>query len=106
MIYRAEPWGLIDQELAVHGLKRATPHFQVALKAVANSDMIACVPEGLAKEFSCSLGLAIRPLPIALPKFVTRMLWARLWQEDPAHAWLRSQVRLVLGTRPIGARQH
>jgi DNA-binding transcriptional LysR family regulator len=104
VIYRAEPWGQIDQELAVHGLKRrlrlATPHFQVALKAVANSDMIACVPEGLAKEFSRSLGLAIRPLPIDLPKIVTRMLWARLWQEDPAHAWLRRQVRSVLSAKP------
>lgn len=104
VIYRAEPWGLIDQELAVHGLKRrlrlATPHFLVALKAVANSDMIACVPEALASEFSQSLGLAVRPLPVALPKFVTRMLWAKLWQEDPAHAWLRSQVRSVLAARP------
>lgn len=104
VIYRTEPWGLIDQELAVHGLKRrlrlATPHFQVALKAVANSDMIACVPERLAREFSRWLGLAIRPLPIALPKFVTRMLWARLRQQDPAHAWLRSQVCSVLAAKP------
>jgi DNA-binding transcriptional LysR family regulator len=104
VIYRAEPWGLIDQELAVHGLKRrlrlATPHFHMALQAVANSDMIACVPEGLARQFSQSFGLAVRPLPVALPKFVTRMLWARLWQEDPAHVWLRSQVRLVPATRP------
>lgn len=101
IIYRAEPWGLIDQELAVYGLKRrlrlATPHFLVALKAVANSDMIACVPEALAREFAQPMGLDVRPVPIAIPKFVTRMLWDKRWQEDPANCWLREQVRAVLG---------
>lgn len=97
VIYRPEPWGIIDQELALHGLKRrlrlATPHFLTALKAVAESDLIACVPEGLAREFEHGMGLAIRPLPIALPGFVTRMVWARQWQNDPGHVWLRRQIR-------------
>ncbi len=97
VIYRAEPWGIVDQELASHGLRRrlrlATPHFLTALKAVAESDLIACVPAGLAQEFQRAMGLTIRPLPIRLPRFVTRMLWAHQWQHDPAHVWLRQQIR-------------
>ncbi|MDP8981394.1 MAG: LysR family transcriptional regulator [Acidobacteriota bacterium] len=97
VIYRAEPWGIIDQELASHGLRRrlrlATPHFLTALKAVAESDLIACVPEGLAREFEESMGLVIRAVPVSLPRFVTRMLWARQWQEDAAHVWLRGKIR-------------
>jgi DNA-binding transcriptional LysR family regulator len=107
VIYRSEPWGLIDQELAAHGLKRrlrlATPHFQTALKTVATSDMLACVPQSLAIEFARSLNLVIRPLPIALPNLVTRMLWARPWQDDPAHTWLRSQVRSAWQLTPPSA---
>jgi DNA-binding transcriptional LysR family regulator len=97
VIYRPEPWGIVDQELASHGLRRrlrlATPHFLTALKAVAESDLIACVPAGLAREFEHSMRLAIRPLPLPLPRFVTRMLWARQWQNDPAHVWLRGKIR-------------
>ncbi|MBV9035665.1 MAG: LysR family transcriptional regulator [Acidobacteriaceae bacterium] len=97
VIYRPEPWGLVDQELARLGLKRrlrlATPHFLTALKAVAESDLIACVPEGLAREFAPGMRLALQRLPIALPAFVTRMLWARHWQQDPGHSWLREQMR-------------
>ncbi len=97
IIYRSEPWGLIDQELASLGLKRrlrlATPHFLTALKAASESNLIACVPEGLAREFEQSLKLTVRALPISLPPFVTRMLWAKRWHEDPASAWLRDQIR-------------
>jgi DNA-binding transcriptional LysR family regulator len=97
IIYRPEPWGIIDQELASQGLKRrlrlATPHFLTAVKAVAESNLIACVPDKLAREFEHAFSLVIRPLPVSLPKFVTRMLWARQWQDDPAHVWLRRQIR-------------
>jgi DNA-binding transcriptional LysR family regulator len=97
IIYRPDTWGLVDQQLASLGLKRrlrlATPHFLTALKAAAESDLIACVPEGLAREFEQSLNLTIRALPISLPAFVTRMLWASQWHRDPAHVWLRDQIR-------------
>lgn len=103
IIYRAEPWGMIDQELASRGLKRrlrlATPHFLTALKAVAESDLIACVPAGLAREFKRAHDLVIRPVPFSLPKFVTRMLWARRWQDDPGHVWLRQQIRKAAASK-------
>jgi DNA-binding transcriptional LysR family regulator len=103
VIYRPEPWGIIDQELASHGLRRrlrlASPHFFTVLKAVAESDLIACVPAGLAREFEHSMGLAVRALPLSLPRFVTRILWARQWQNDPAQVWLRRRIRDAAGVK-------
>ncbi len=100
VIYRQEPWGVVDQGMAALGLKRrlrlATPHFLTAVKAVAESDLIACVPEGLARAFERPFNLSVRRSPILFPAFVTRMLWARHWHEDPAHIWLREKIRQVL----------
>jgi DNA-binding transcriptional LysR family regulator len=100
VIYRQEPWGVVDQAMAALGLKRrlrlATPHFLTALKAVAESDLIACVPEGSARAFERSLKLRVRRSPILFPAFVTRMLWARHSHEDAAHLWLREQIRQVV----------
>lgn len=100
VIYRPEPWGVVDQELAALGMKRrvrlATPHFFTAVKAVAESNLIACVPEGLARAFQQSLNLKIKQAPISFPPFVTRMLWASYWHQDPAHHWLREQIRQVV----------
>jgi DNA-binding transcriptional LysR family regulator len=74
-------------------LRLATPHFLTALKAVAESDLIAGVLDGLAREFAQAKSLAIRDLPLSLPRFATRMVRARQWQNDPAHVWLRRQIR-------------
>ncbi len=97
VIYRNEPWGFIDQELAALGLRRrlrlATPHFLSVLRTVAESDLVACVPETLAREFQDNLRLSIAPLPLPLPRFTTRMVWSGQWRNDLAHDWLREQVR-------------
>jgi DNA-binding transcriptional LysR family regulator len=97
VIYRAEPWGLIDTELAAHGLRRklrlAAPHFHTVLASVASSDLAAMVPERIARLGSRLFGLGSRPSPLRVPRFVTRMVWRRADQEDDAHCWLREMVR-------------
>lgn len=96
IIYRPEPWGLIDQELAARGKRRvlrlAAPHFLTVLEAVAGSDLIAVVPERLARRFRSSLRLDVRPVPFPMPVFHTRMAWHQQTSDDPAQRWLRGQV--------------
>ena len=108
VIYRQELWGVVDQAMAALGLKRqlrlATPHFLTAIKAVAESDLIACVPEGLARAFERPLNLRIRRSPILFPTFVTRMVWASHSHEDAAHVWLREQIREVVRQEKIRRR--
>lgn len=97
IIYRNEPWGLIDSELAARGLKRrlrlALPHCLSVLHAVASSDLVACVQESVADAFGPSLGLISRREPMGLPPFVLRMTWHEQRNGDPAQVWLRGLIQ-------------
>lgn len=96
VFYRADSRGLIDTILAGHGLRRrllaATPHFLTVPYVVAESDLIAVVPAGLAARFRKRLPLEVRKSPLRLPPFRMRMLWHEHTAEDPADAWLRSEI--------------
>lgn len=102
VIYRSEPWGLIDNELAARGFRRrlglALPHCLSVLHAVASSDLVACVQESVAYAFGPSLGLVVRPEPIGLPPFVLRMAWHRDRTGDPAQQWLRGLIQNEIGS--------
>jgi len=94
VIFRTEPWGLIDQELAARGLRRrlqyASPHFLVVCEVLRRTDLIATLPSALGRRAS---GLVARSVPLELPTFTTRAVWRD--QDDEALAWLRGRLRLV-----------
>ena len=96
VFYRDETVGLVDNLLAEYGLRRrlraTTPHFLTAVQVVANSDLIATVPAGLAAHFRRDAGLEIRRSPLRLPMFYTRLLWGVQSSEDPALMWFRSEI--------------
>ena len=103
VIYRNEPWGLIDNELATRGLRRklrlALPHTLSVLHAVASSDLVACVQESAANRFGPALGLVNHTEPIGLPTFVLRMVWHRQRSGDPAQRWLRDLLEREIRRR-------
>ena len=96
IITRPDGRGFIDDLLAGHGLRRrlhaATPHFLVAPYLVAESDLIAVVPAGLAARMRRPLGLAVRRAPRPVPRLRMRLLWYHDRTDDPAHEWLRTQI--------------
>ena len=100
VMYRNQPWGLIDNELASRGLRRrlrlALPHCLSVLHAVASSDLVACIQESVVKMFGQSLGLHSRPEPLGLPPFILRMVWHRQRNDDPAQIWLRNLISAEL----------
>jgi DNA-binding transcriptional LysR family regulator len=102
VIYRNEPWGLIDNELAARGLRRqlrlALPHCLSVLHAVASSNLVACIQESVAKHFGPALGLVSRREPIGLPPFALRIVWHRQRSDDPAQVWLRGIVQRGVAT--------
>lgn len=104
VIYRNQPWGLIDNELAARGLRRrlklALPHCLSVLHAVASSDLVACIQESVVKSFGGELDLRSCAEPLGLPPFALRMVWHRQRNEDPAQLWLRRLIASKLGLRP------
>jgi DNA-binding transcriptional LysR family regulator len=96
VIYGQEARGFIDREMAARGLPRklvlATPSFLCALRAVAESDLVACLPEGLVRRFPGKAQFVTRPAPLPLPEFVLRLVWPRAAHDDADHAWFRKAV--------------
>jgi DNA-binding transcriptional LysR family regulator len=96
VFYKSDTQGLIDGALAEHGLRRrlraTLPHFLSVPYVVAESDLIAVVPAGLAARCRKSLKLAVRKVPILLPPLRMRLVWHEHSAEDAAHTWLRSQI--------------
>jgi DNA-binding transcriptional LysR family regulator len=96
VFYKSEGPGVIDTLLAQKGLTRRAvalvPHFASIFFIVSATDLIATVPEHLAREFSKQLKLQVLPAPLALPPFRLSMLWHESLDPEPAHAWLRAVV--------------
>lgn len=84
---------ITDEALAKSGLSRrvvlSVPHFLFMLDALANSDLVAILPERLVKN-AAALQVVEPPLP--LPGFDMLMLWHERLHRDPAHQWLRQQM--------------
>ncbi len=89
--------GALDDVLAQHGLQRqvvaALPTVAAALEVVARGDTVALVPALACRASAQSLGLRVRELSLELPGSPMVMSWHPRHDRDPAHAWLREQVK-------------
>jgi DNA-binding transcriptional LysR family regulator len=94
---RGREHGPIDEALQALGLQRQVgaivDSFATALALARASDLVACVPQRHTAALRCGLhGFA---LPVATAGFAVAMLWHPRLDADPAHRWLREQVRAV-----------
>jgi len=91
--------GVIDEKLAELGLERRlkliVPHFLSAPLIVAETDMILSLPYHLAVQFRKLVALRILPVPLDLPNYDLAMIWHPLREKDPAHCWLREQIKTI-----------
>jgi DNA-binding transcriptional LysR family regulator len=96
VFYKAQGPGLIDTLLSEKGYERRStvvvPHFSSVPFMVACSDLIATVPEGLARRFAPWLRLQVLPVPFEMPPFRMSMLWHARFQADAAQVWFRELV--------------
>jgi DNA-binding transcriptional LysR family regulator len=96
VFYKSEGPGVIDTLLAQKGLSRRSsvqvPHFSSVPFMVSCSDLIATVPERVARRFAKTLKLQVLPVPITMPPFRLTMLWHERIHADPAHIWLRRLI--------------
>jgi DNA-binding transcriptional LysR family regulator len=89
--------GPIDDALKSVGLDREivtiVGGFSTALALARASDLIASVPERHTGNLRA--GMFSFPLPISMPEITVSLLWHPRLDADPAHRWLRGQVRDV-----------
>lgn len=82
-----------DTALAKVGRSRrvvlSVPHFLFMLEVLANSDLVAVLPERLVRS---AAHLHVFTPPLEIPGFDILMLWHQRLHRDPAQQWLRQQI--------------
>lgn len=98
--------GVIDGWLSLQGRNRTivavVNHFADALRIVADSDLVTCVPNGFVDGPGQALvaqhELVVRPLPFEAEKLIYKLVWHERLHTHPAHQWFRSLVADVCGS--------
>ncbi len=92
-----------DAALARLGRERRVvmtmPVFSGVYRAVAGSDLLALLPDQLARHVAASVGLEIYAPPMPIEPAQIVMIWNRRYSAWPAHVWLRDQIEALL--RPL-----
>ncbi|MGF9563733.1 LysR family transcriptional regulator [Neorhizobium sp. JUb45] len=93
--------GCIKDALDLAGVElnvvAAAPGYMSVLSAAQVSPVIATVPSRIAERYAPLLGLEVSPLPVPLTFPAVSMVWANHADGDLANAWLRQQIREVIG---------
>lgn len=104
--------GVVDGWLSLRGRTRTIAvvvnHFADALRIVAESDLLTCVPSGFlgssdARALVEKQGLVIRELPFETEKLIYKLIWHERLHIHPAHQWFRSLVVGICCAIPEGA---
>lgn len=97
----------VDEALEALGRPRrvvgVAPTSTSALHFIGRSDLLVTVPAELCAPVAMALGLRTAPIPLELAPVTLIQAWHGRYDTDPAHAWLRSQVRHALGAIYSGA---
>jgi DNA-binding transcriptional LysR family regulator len=85
----------VDHVLGLAGLSRQVvarvPHFSVAERLLAGSDLIATLPSRLVGQMTKASVVSVRP-PFETRTFGMKAAWHRRSLASPAHRWFRSLV--------------
>lgn len=92
---------LVDRALAAAGARRrvpvSVPMFATAFALLAESDLVAILPERVSRAQAGRFGLALRKPPLPVPGYTLSIVWHRRTAHDPAHLWLRERLLAVAG---------
>jgi DNA-binding transcriptional LysR family regulator len=90
----------IDDVLAAEGFHRqvvaSVATLATALQIARDSDVLVTCPGLLSRRLVANFGLITKPLPVESSAAVINFNWHQRYDSDPAHAWLREQVRSAL----------
>ncbi|WP_310650706.1 LysR family transcriptional regulator [Pseudomonas sp. FW300-N2F2] len=89
-----------DRALRLMGRQRrvvlTVPQFSALPVLLAQSDMIAIVPDYVAQAMAGVTGMRAQAAPICLPRHELSMVWRGASHNDPGERWLRSRCCALL----------
>jgi DNA-binding transcriptional LysR family regulator len=90
---------MVDEALSAAGQhRRVALHVSSMMllpEVIEATDLLAVVPEKLARVSASRLALDAWPLPFKLERVDTSMLWHSRMHHEPAHKWLRAALRAI-----------
>lgn len=88
--------GRVDELMRKAGIERrvrlTVPHFVGVGPLLQATDLVATVPERLARHLAPAFGLAWLPHPVRLPEFAINLFWHARVHRAPANQWMRGVV--------------
>ena len=95
--FSGERVGQIDFALKAIGRRRivrlVTPHFASVPYFLKGTEYVACLPTHVAERCAQTFGLSYCPVPINHMPVDIFISWHRRYSPDPAHKWMRLQIR-------------
>jgi DNA-binding transcriptional LysR family regulator len=94
--------GVTDVALESLGRTRrvvlSVPHFLFVPEVIARTDLVAMLPFRLVKNRSDDIRVIASP--VAIPTYDMAMIWHERSHLDPAHKWLREELKQAVVARP------
>jgi DNA-binding transcriptional LysR family regulator len=99
---RGDATGCVDTALAAAGLKRriavTVPSAALVADILQRTDLIATVPRRAGERIAHDGTIRLFDIPVAMPRWSMRSVWAARNAEDPALLWLRKQFQDIGAT--------
>ena len=97
--FSGRPYGYVDEALSSIGRQRrvvlTVNQFFTAGRVVVNSDLLTVLPRHFVPTTGMDEELVVRQLPLDVPPVHVEALWHERHGHNPAHQWLRQQLREV-----------
>jgi LysR family transcriptional regulator, nod-box dependent transcriptional activator len=101
--YQGAPWierWFLQHYGDVRRIELATHSFVQVAESLAGTDRIATLPSRLATELATLLPLRLLRAPVEPPRLVEVLQWGSHRELDPAHRWVREQIRAAARALP------
>lgn len=77
------------------------PHYLVAPWVLAGTDLLAALPERVARRFAEVFSLQLAPVMVPHEPLRVQQMWHPYRHEQPAHRWLREEVLAAARASPV-----
>ena len=92
---------IVDRMLAREGIERNVvlnlPSFLGVARIVAQTELLAIVPERYAAELASTEAVRMLPVPVELPSYQVKQHWHERYHADVSNRWLRQLLAALFG---------